>query len=115
MDPLFELKVLAYELERDPIEAPSITLERVKGMNCERWAIRDGGFALGKIEDGGVFLFALEPKPSSRNEAYYREYRWSSARQALQFWQENRHRIVATNAEKRAWYAKNEEADDETR
>lgn len=103
---LHDLKVMTYELEYDPIAQHSITLARVPGRNCERWAIRNGGFALGKIEIDGIFLFALEPMPSSRDEAYYREYRWSSAVQALRFWNENRHRIVATYAEKRARYAR---------
>jgi len=101
-----DLKVMTYELEYDEIAQRSITLERVYGIGCERWAIRDGPFALGKTEVDGVFLFVLETQPSSRDDRYYQEYRWSSALMALEFWNENRERIVATTQDKQDWAAR---------
>lgn len=109
-----DLKVLVYELERDDLTRESITLDRVYGIYRERWAIRAHlSEALGKTPDeGGYFLFSIEPMPSSRDEKYFQEYRWRTLDDALRFWNENRPRIVATVQEKRAWYERNRDADE---
>ncbi len=102
------LKIMSYELKWDSVFQGNVTLERIYGINIERWVIRlHSKNALGKTPcERGFFHFTEEPSPSSRDEEYYHEYRWSSALSALQFWNDNRDRIVASHTEKaRYWNA----------
>lgn len=105
---LEDLKILQYGLGFDDTRLDSIILERIYGINCERFGIRRaGGSVLGKEPDEhGYFHFQWEPIPSSRDDEFYAEFRWSSAEEALEFWNTNRAKIVATNSECRVFYNK---------
>jgi hypothetical protein len=98
---LDDLKVMSYELELDKDTDFSISLECVPGIGCERWAIRWAQNTLGKTPVNGFYLFSHEPLPSSRDDAYYKEYRWKTAQKALLFWLNRRSHIVATSRERR--------------
>jgi len=104
---LEDLKILQYELDFDDTRGDSIILERIYGINCERFGIRRGGSVLGKEPDEyGYFHFQREPIPSSRDDEFYAEYRWSSVEEALEFWNTNRAGIIATSSEYHVFYNK---------
>ncbi len=70
------------------------------GKNRERWSISKSGRCLGKSpNDDGYFTFTFESSPSSRDDVYYQEYRFNTAAEAYQFWNDNRSRIIATQIE----------------
>lgn len=99
---LADLEVTQYELHWEQKTLCSVFLERVRGQSdIKRWAIRQHrGNCLGKTpESNGYFFFTYESLPSSRDEDYYREYRWSTAVEAHEFWVKNRKRIAATPIE----------------
>jgi hypothetical protein len=101
------LKVLQYELEFDSESLSSIILERVYGIGCERWAIRNDKSCLSKeLDNTGYFHFVVEPMPSSRDEAFFVVHRWDAAENAYTFYIQNRTRILALASERRAWYDK---------
>ena len=66
-----------------------------RGKTIERWAIRQGGNVLRKTpNDEGMYFFEYEPMPSSRDDEFYKEFRWDTKEDAYDFWERNRHRIV---------------------
>lgn len=102
-----KLTPIQYELEFDEESMTEITLDRVRGIGCFRWAIRNMEMALGKTLKGGCYHFSPEILPSSREDEYYREFRWETKEEALEFWIENRPRILATPRERYAFWSSN--------
>jgi len=100
------LKVTEYELAWDQPSLRAVSLQLRRGHYGERWAIvqDDTGSCLGKTpNEYGYFTFDYEPLPSSRDDDYFREYRFDTAESAYRFWQENREWILATPAEQMAF------------
>ena len=95
-----QLKVLQYELEFDDGRLENISLNRIYGIPYERWGIRYNGSVLGKTPDEkGFYFFIREPMPSSRDDAFYAEFRWNSAEEALEFWDKNRKMIIVNDSD----------------
>ena len=95
---LDDLEATQYELHWNADTLRGVYLEQVRGYGVKRWAIRRGGDCLGKTpSDAGYFFFISELQPSSRDEDYYREYRWESAEVAYKFWLDNRLCIAVTH------------------
>ena len=90
-----ELKVLEYELKHVTEKLTSIKLVRVRGINCERWEIRAfDHLVLGKHpHEDGQFYFSIDPLPSSRDDHFFKEYRWNAAEKAYKFWMKNKNKI----------------------
>jgi len=87
------LKVLKYELYFKKEFCQEITLDLIKGIDCERWAIKIGEFTLGKTMVEGMLVFYKDPLPSERDEEYYKEYRWDNKEDAIKFWEDNEEEI----------------------
>jgi len=108
MKSLKSLKITEYELMWDQSSLRRVSLQLRRGLGCERWAIvQNTGNCLGKTpNEHGYFTFDYEPLPSSRDDDYFREYRFVTPEEAYQFWQENRCWILATPAERMAFVKK---------
>ena len=98
---LKNLKITEYELLWNEPSLRCISLQIRRGIGCERWAIARGDHdCLGKTSNSyGYFIFARESLSSSRDDAYFREYRFDTAEEAFRFWQDNRQYILATPEE----------------
>jgi len=96
---LADLPVVAYELLHDKRDDDNVLLEMVRGRGVVRWAIRRRGDALGKTPINNHYFFQCESLPSSRNDDYYNEYRFTTPEEALSFWNKHRPHIIVTALE----------------
>jgi hypothetical protein len=72
----------AYQLEFDEFKSIDVQLVMMRGTNgITRWAIQERGYVFGV---DGEWVYEL--KPSSRDDEYYRRYRFSSVKEALKMW-----------------------------
>jgi hypothetical protein len=88
---LDDLTVASYSLVES--EVSDVTLERVRGIDCIRWAIRRGKTCFNKSGD-----WEYEPLPSSRTEEFFARCRWDTPEEALACWTEKANRDCQENA-----------------
>lgn len=80
-----ELLITEYELHvfyESEYERDVVTLRRTS-KNPERWAIYHNPFVLNK-KNG---RFCYDPLPSSREDNYFKTYRFDTAEEAIQYWE----------------------------
>jgi len=88
---LNDLTVWSYLLENDMDRGKLILLERTSiDPHPEKWAIRYCGLCLSKQKK----KFCCETLPSSRDEKYYKEFRFDSEQEAITFWADKRGEII---------------------
>ena len=81
-----ELMAWSYILEFVMERAEFITLERTTlPPEPERWAIRDGSRCLSKLKHE----FCYEPSPSERKDKHFKEFRFNSVQEAIDYWTEH--------------------------
>lgn len=83
---LFEPKILSYGIQFDSARHEWIVCEATKFDDLTQkptsWAVRNGVDVMSKHTGN----FEYEPKPSSRDEDFFEEYRFNSADEAIEAW-----------------------------